>query len=94
MQTHESRHLLRAAELSLRPLMRSAPAPRSGVVIVDSLCNSDASVVERHGESLQGIDRISQTLTQIAHVLTADDPAATVESLSLGDLREGLRMAA
>ena len=36
MQSHESRHLLRAAELSLSSAMRSTPAPRSGVVIVDS----------------------------------------------------------
>lgn len=82
-----SRALLNAVASYLQDIAREAEA--LGAQICD-----DASVVERHGESLQGIDRISQTLTQIAHVLTAEDPAATVESLSLGDLREGLRLAA
>lgn len=82
-----SRALLNAVATRLQDVAREAEA--LGAQICD-----DAAVVERHGPSLQGIDRISQTLTQIADVLAAEDPAATVASLSLGDLRNGLLAAA
>ncbi|KPP96326.1 hypothetical protein [Erythrobacter sp. HL-111] len=54
-----------------------------------ALC-SDPAVAARHMEQLQAIDRISQSLRELARVLAASDPEAAIGSICLGDLREAL----
>ncbi|MEE4207139.1 MAG: hypothetical protein V2I39_12670 [Erythrobacter sp.] len=54
-----------------------------------ALC-SDPDIAARHMEQLQAIDRISQSLREIARVLAASDPEAAIGSICLGDLRAAL----
>lgn len=51
-----------------------------------SLC-SDLAVAERHIHDLQTIDRCAQSLSQLAMVLQAPDPAGAAAHVTLGDLR-------
>lgn len=53
------------------------------------LC-SDADVAGRHLVALQQIDRLAQSLREMAMVLTAEDPDAAVAAIRLGELREAL----
>ena len=53
------------------------------------LC-SDAEVAGRYLVQLQQIDRLSQSLREVATVLTASDPAAAVSGIRLGELRHAL----
>jgi len=57
-----------------------------------ALC-SDVEVAGRHMEQLQAIDRISQSLRELAHVLAAGDPQAAISEIRLGDLRAALEEA-
>lgn len=50
------------------------------------LC-SDPAVAQRHLDDLQRIDRCAQSLSQLALVLQAPDPAAAAAHVTLGDLR-------
>lgn len=54
-----------------------------------ALC-SDPDIAARHMEQLQAIDRISQSLRELARVLAASDPEAAVGEICLGDLRAAL----
>ncbi|MBI1403701.1 MAG: hypothetical protein GC147_10845 [Porphyrobacter sp.] len=56
------------------------------------LCG-DADFAARHLGQLQQIDRIAQSLREIARVMAASDPAAAVTSICLGDLRARLETA-
>ncbi len=57
------------------------------------LC-SDADVAGRHLVALQQIDRLAQSLREIADVLAAPEPSAAVAAIRLGDLRSVLVQAA
>lgn len=54
-----------------------------------ALC-SDPDIAARHMEQLQAIDRISQSLRELALVLGASDPQAAIGEIRLGDLRDAL----
>jgi len=72
--------------------------PAIGALALDAegmglaLC-SDPEVAARHMEQLQAIDRISQSLRELAHVLAASDPQAAIGEIRLGDLRAALEEA-
>lgn len=53
------------------------------------LCN-DGDVAHRYLVQLQQIDRLAQSLREVAMVLTAPDPEAAVAAIRLGDLRLAL----
>lgn len=53
------------------------------------LC-SDSDVAHRYLVQLQQIDRLAQSLREVAVVLTAPDPEAAVAAIRLGDLRVAL----
>jgi hypothetical protein len=55
------------------------------------LC-SDATVAGRHLVQLQQIDRLSQSLREMARVLSANDPDAAVGAICLGELRAELEL--
>ena len=56
----------------------------------ERLC-SDPEIIERHLDGLQGIDRLSQSLGQLAAVLSADDPQQAVSQVGMADLQEHLQ---
>lgn len=56
------------------------------------LC-SDAAVAGRYLVQLQQIDRLSQSLRELARVLSARDPADAVAGICLGHLRADLELA-
>jgi hypothetical protein len=53
------------------------------------LC-SDSDVAQRYLVQLQQIDRLAQSLREVAVVLTSPDPQAAVAAIRLGDLRLAL----
>ncbi len=53
------------------------------------LC-SDPGVAGRYLVQLQQIDRLAQSLREVAAVLCAENPAAAVAAIRLGELRETL----
>lgn len=56
------------------------------------LC-SDPDVAGRYLVQLQQIDRLAQSLREMAGVLAASDPRAAVAAIRLGDLRHALEEA-
>lgn len=56
------------------------------------LC-SDADVAARYLVQLQQIDRLAQSLREMANVLGASDPEAAVAAIRLGELRHALEQA-
>lgn len=56
------------------------------------LC-SDYDVATRYLEQLQEIDRLAQSLREMAGVLAAQDPKAAVAAIRLGELRQALEQA-
>jgi ABC-type transporter Mla subunit MlaD len=56
------------------------------------LC-SDAVVAGRYLVQLQQIDRLAQSLRELARVLAAGDPDAAVAGICLGELRSALEEA-
>lgn len=52
---------------------------------------ADLFLVQRHGQSLQSLDLVSQILGHVAAVLTAEDKAAVVEDIGMEDLRARLK---
>jgi hypothetical protein len=56
------------------------------------LC-SDYDVATRYLVQLQQIDRLAQSLREMANVLSAADPEAAVGAIRLGDLRAALKEA-
>lgn len=56
------------------------------------LC-SDSDVAARHLVPLQQIDRLAQSLREMASVLAASDPEAAIAAIRLGDLRTALERA-
>jgi len=57
------------------------------------LC-SDAAVAGNYLVQLQQIDRLAQSLREMASVLAASDPHSAVAAIRLGDLRLALEQAA
>lgn len=57
-----------------------------------ALCG-DAEVATRYLVQLQKIDRIAQSLRELARVLSAENPPTAVAAICLGDLRAGLEQA-
>lgn len=55
------------------------------------LC-SDGAVAGRYLVQLQQIDRLSQSLRELALVLSANDPEAAVAAICLGNLRAELEL--
>jgi len=53
------------------------------------LC-SDYDVATRYLVQLQQIDRLAQSLREMANVLVAEEPDAAVEAIRLGELRHAL----
>lgn len=66
----------------------SVEAEEFGVV----LC-MDPEFAGRYLEQLQHIDRIAQTLRELAEILSASDPQAAVNAVRLGALRAVLERA-
>jgi len=78
-----SRALL--AGIAARLALLSEEAERFGLV----LC-SDPEVAGRYLVQLQQIDRLAQSLRELAEVLAASDPVAAVANIRLGELRAAL----
>ncbi|MEO0871235.1 MAG: hypothetical protein AAFY19_04635 [Pseudomonadota bacterium] len=57
-----------------------------------ALCE-DPALAERYLDQLQGVDRIAQSLDQLAHVLRAPVPEAAIDDVRVGDLQLRLRAA-
>jgi hypothetical protein len=51
----------------------------------------DLFLVQRHGQSLQSLDLVSQILGHVAAILQADDKAAVIEELGMEDLKARLK---
>jgi len=56
------------------------------------LCSSPA-LAEQFLDQLQAIDRFSQTLSQLAHVLRAPEPGAAINAVCMDELRAQLQRA-
>lgn len=52
---------------------------------------ADLFLVQRHGQSLQSLDLVSQILGHVATVLMAEDKAGVVEEIGMEDLRARLK---
>jgi len=50
----------------------------------------DMAVIAAHGDALQQLDPLSQTLDHLARVLSAPDPAPVIEAIGMDDLRARL----
>ena len=50
----------------------------------------DMAVIAAHGDALQQLDPLAQTLDHLARVLHAADPAAVIEAIGMDDLRARL----
>lgn len=59
----------------------------------EELCSNPA-VVEEHLTALQAIDRLAQHLSQIAIVISADDPVSAADEVLLAELKDHLTRAA
>jgi len=57
-----------------------------------ALCQ-DPSVAERYLDQLQGVDRIAQSLEQLARVLRSPVPEDAIAEVRVGDLQAHLQMA-
>ena len=57
-----------------------------------ALC-ADPAIAERYLDQLQGVDRIAQSLEQLAGVLRADVPEDAISSVRMGDLQAHLQSA-
>ena len=57
-----------------------------------TLCG-DAAVATRYLVQLQQVDRIAQSLRELARVLPSPEPRAALENMCLGDLRNRLEQA-
>ncbi|MDJ0977114.1 MAG: hypothetical protein QNI87_01095 [Erythrobacter sp.] len=55
-----------------------------------TLC-ADTDIATRHLDELQGVDRIAQTLGQLADVVGAPSPGDAIEAVSIEGLRDQLR---
>lgn len=56
------------------------------------LC-ADPDIALRHLDQLQAIDRVAQSLAQLALVLRAPRPEAAIDNVRMGDLQARLREA-
>lgn len=52
---------------------------------------ADLFLVQRHGQSLQSLDLVSQILGHVAAILQAEDKAAVIEALGMEDLKARLK---
>ena len=57
-----------------------------------ALCE-DPVLAERYLDQLQGVDRIAQSLEQLAQLLRAPVPEAAIDDVRVGDLQIRLRAA-
>lgn len=76
------------AEIAAQLSGLAAQSEQFGLV----LC-SDAAVAGSYLVQLQQIDRLAQSLREMASVLAAADPGAAVAAIRLGDLRLALEQA-
>lgn len=51
----------------------------------------DLFLVQRHGQSLQSLDLVSQILGHVAAILQAEDKAAVIEEIGMEDLKARLK---
>lgn len=79
--------LLKAAAHSLQVMAKQVEDLGAELVV-------DPDVAQRHLTSLQSLDRWSQQLVQLANVISAEDPIAAAELVTLSELRDHLRKAA
>jgi hypothetical protein len=56
----------------------------------DELIN-DLFLVQRHGQSLQSLDLVSQILGHVATILHAEDKATVIEEIGMEDLKARLK---
>ena len=78
--------LLKAAAHTLEAM--AAQVEEFGAELV-----ADPEFAQRHLTSLQSLDRWSQELVQLAKVISAEDPVAAAEAVTLSELRDHLRAA-
>jgi hypothetical protein len=52
---------------------------------------SDLFLVQRHGQSLQSLDLVSQILGHVASILHAEDKASVIEQIGMEDLKARLK---
>ena len=52
---------------------------------------ADLLLIQRHGKSLQSLDRVGQILGHVSAILRADDKSALVEEIGMEDLRARLK---
>lgn len=83
----ETTELLKAAAHSLQVMAKQVEDLGAELVV-------DPEVAQRHLTSLQSLDRWSQQLVQLANVISAEDPVAAAEDVTLSELRDHLRKAA
>lgn len=82
----------------IMPALRGAMAATLGSLAREAeefglaLC-ADADVAARYLVQLQQIDRLAQSLRELAGVMAADDPRAAVREIRLGELRSNLEKA-
>ncbi|HYI41306.1 MAG TPA: PilZ domain-containing protein [Allosphingosinicella sp.] len=55
---------------------------------------ADLLLIQRHGKSLQSLDRVGQILGHVSSILRADDKASVVEEIGMEDLRARLKRTA
>lgn len=85
--TSSTTDLLKAAAHSLEAMATQVEELGAELVV-------DPDVAARHLTSLQSLDRWSQQLVQLANVISAEDPVAAAEEVTLSELRDHLRTAA
>lgn len=85
--TSSTAELLKAAAHSLQIMATQVEDLGAELVV-------DPEVAQRHLTSLQALDRWSQQLVQLANVISAEDPVAAAELVTLSELRDHLRKAA
>jgi len=79
--------LLKTAAHSLRAMATQVEDLGAELVV-------DPEVAQKHLISLQNLDKWSQQLVQLANVISADDPVAAAEDVTLSELRDHLRKVA
>lgn len=82
--THSTSDLLKAAAHSLNIMAEQVEELGAELVV-------DPEVAQRHLTSLQNLDRWSQQLVQLANVISADNPVAAADRVTLSELRDHLR---
>ncbi|HEX8622919.1 MAG TPA: PilZ domain-containing protein [Allosphingosinicella sp.] len=90
------RHAPAASPATVSPDLESRLAQEIGYVqrLLENLGDElikDLFLVQRHGQSLQSLDLVSQILGHVAAILQADDKAAVIDGLGMEDLKARLK---